>query len=50
MSIQDVVNLMIYLVNYCAPAALIINLSSWGANVIIGAVSGRGLHLDGRFK
>lgn len=50
MQIADVVSLMIYLVSYCAPAALIINISAWGTNVIIGAVSGRGLHLDGRFR
>ncbi len=48
MSLQDASELLAYLISYCAPAALLINLTSWGANVIIGAVTGKGLNLDGR--
>lgn len=48
MQVNEIVNLMIYLVSYCAPCALVINLTAWGVNVIIGAITGRGLNLDGR--
>lgn len=48
MSVQDTVGMLSFLISYCAPCALLINLTSWGVNVIIGAVTGRGLNLDGR--
>lgn len=45
MSGSEVAQVMLYLVSYCAPAAFIINLTAYGASVIIGAVSGKGLKL-----
>ena len=45
MSASDIGAIMLYLVSYCAPAAFVINLTAYGAKVIIGAVSGKGLQL-----
>jgi hypothetical protein len=36
------------LVIYCTPIALIINLTQFGANAILSAITGRGLRLNGR--
>lgn len=48
MQVQEISAVLGELITYCAPAALMINLTSWGVNVLIGAITGRGLHLDGR--
>lgn len=45
MSVSDVAQIMLYLVQYCAPAAFVINLTAYGVRVIIDAVTGRGLKL-----
>lgn len=50
MEVIDAVSLMSYLVRYCAPPALIINLTAWAVSVAIGAMTGRGLKLDGRIR
>lgn len=44
-SVSDISSIMIYLVTYCVPAAFVINLVGYGANVIIGAVTGKGVKL-----
>lgn len=36
------------LVLYCTPVALIINLTQFGANAILSAITGRGLRLNGK--
>lgn len=43
MSVNDISGVMLFLVEYCAPAALVVNLVAYGARVIIDAVTGRGL-------
>lgn len=48
MSGSEVGQIVLYLVQYCAPAAFVINLTGWGARVIIDAVTGKGLNLDGK--
>ncbi len=48
MGVSEIAEIMIYLVSYCAPAAFVINLTGWGARVIIDAVTGKGLNLDGK--
>lgn len=48
MSVSEVGQVVMYLVSYCAPAAMIINLVGWGARVIIDAITGKGLNLDGK--
>lgn len=45
MSVSDISSIMIYLVTYCAPAAFVINLVGYGANVIISAATGKGVKL-----
>lgn len=45
MSVNEISEIMLYLVNYCAPAAFVVNLVGYGARVIIDAVTGRGLKL-----
>lgn len=44
-SVSDISSIMIYLVTYCAPAAFVINLVGYGANVIISAATGKGVKL-----
>lgn len=48
MAVNDISQLLVYVLQYCVPAAFVINLVSWGAEVIISAATGRGLHLNGR--
>ncbi len=48
MSVNDIKDIVLYLVTYCAPAAFVINLSGWAARVIIDAATGKGVNLDGR--
>lgn len=45
MSVDDIRDVMIYLVSYCAPAAFVINLVAFGVRVIIGAATGKGFKL-----
>ncbi len=45
MSVNDIRDVMVYLVSYCAPAAFVINLVAYGVRVIIGAATGRGVRL-----
>lgn len=45
MSIEAIAEVLVFLVGYCAPAGLVINLSSWAVNALIGAVTGKGLKL-----
>lgn len=45
MSVNDIGQIMLYLVQYCAPAAFVINLVGYGANVIISAATGKGVKL-----
>lgn len=45
MSGSDVAQIMLFLVKYCAPAAFVINLTAYGARVIIDSVTGKGLRL-----
>lgn len=45
MSGSEVAEIMLYLVSYCAPAAFVINITGYGAKVIYGAVTGKGLQL-----
>lgn len=45
MSVNEISEIMLFLVNYCAPAAFVVNLVGYGARVIIDAVTGRGLKL-----
>lgn len=45
MQVSDIAQVMVYLVQYCAPAAFIINLTAYGVKVIIGAVTGKGVSL-----
>lgn len=45
MSVNDIGQVMLFLVAYCAPAAFVINLVGYGAKCIIGAVTGKGLVL-----
>ena len=49
MSVNDITQVVIYLVSYCAPAAFIINLTSWGARVIIYAATGKIMKGGGLF-
>lgn len=43
MSVNDISEIMVYLVRYCAPCAFVVNLVAYGTRVIIDAVTGRGL-------
>lgn len=45
MEVSDIAQVMLYLVQYCAPAAFVINLTAYGVKVIIGAVTGKGVSL-----
>lgn len=45
MSVNDITQVMIYLVKYCAPAAFIINLVGYGMRVIVDAATGKGVKL-----
>lgn len=41
MSVNDIAQVMLFLVSYCAPAAFVINLTAFGARVIIDAATGK---------
>lgn len=41
MSVNDISQVMLFLVEYCAPAAFIINLVSFGMSAIIDAATGK---------
>lgn len=45
MSMEDIGQVMLYLVQYCAPAAFVINLVAYGANCLISAATGKGFKL-----
>lgn len=45
MDVKDVADIMMFLVKYCAPAALVINLVNYGVSVIIDAITGKGFKL-----
>lgn len=45
MSVNDIGEIMKFLVIYCAPCALVVNLVGYGAKVILGAITGKGLVL-----
>lgn len=45
MSVNDITQVIIELVQYCVPAAFVINLTGWGARVVIDTVSGKGFRL-----
>lgn len=48
---MDVVNacqLIKEIVAYCTPIALVINLTQFGVNAILSAITGRGLRLNGK--
>lgn len=48
MTIADVSSLLTFILQQSVAPALIICLTQWGANVLIGAVTGRGLRLSGK--
>lgn len=41
MSVSDISQVMLFLVEYCAPAAFVINLVSFGTAAIIDAATGK---------
>ena len=45
MSVNDVKEMMFWLLQQSAPIAIVIALTRYGASVILDAVSGRGLKL-----
>lgn len=45
MSGNDIAQIMLFLVQYCAPAAFVINLTAYASRVIIDAMTGKGLRL-----
>lgn len=45
MSTSDISQVMVSLLEYCLPAAFIINLTGYGVRVIIDVVTGKGLKL-----
>lgn len=45
MSVDDIKDVVLYLVTYCTPAAFVVNLVAYGVRVIIDAVTGRGIKL-----
>lgn len=45
MNTEDIREIMLYLVGYCAPAAFVINLTGYAVRVVVDAVTGRGLKL-----
>lgn len=48
MTVADTSNLLMFILQQSVAPALIICLTQWGANVLIGAVTGRGLRLSGK--
>lgn len=50
MSVADVALVLLEIVRYCIPFAFMVNLTAWGARVVIAACTGKGLNLDGRIK
>lgn len=48
MTIADASVMLLYLVKMCAAPALLINLTQFGVNAFLSAITGRGLRLDGR--
>lgn len=48
MDVNNACMLVRDLVLYCTPVALIINLTQFGANAILSAITGRGLRLNGK--
>jgi len=45
MSVADVSRVLVELIEYCIPAAFVINLTSYGINAIIAAATGKGVKL-----
>lgn len=50
MGVSDVALVLLEIVRYCIPFAFMVNLTAWGARVVILACTGKGLNLDGRIK
>lgn len=48
MTIEDISAVLRYLISYCAAPALIINLTQFGVNALICAITGKGLRLNGK--
>lgn len=48
MTIADCSSLLAQILGICVAPALLINLTQWGANVILSAITGRGLRLSGK--
>lgn len=48
MTVEDISAVLRYLIAFCAAPALIINLTQFGVNALICAVTGKGLKLNGK--
>lgn len=48
MTIEDCSALLGYILGAAVPPALLINLTAWGANCLLSAITGRGLRLNGK--
>lgn len=45
MSVNDISQIVKYLVEYCVPSAFVINLTGYAVRVVIDVVTGKGLKL-----
>ncbi len=45
MQLNEIVEVILELVRFCAPVAFVINFTGWGIRVIIGAATGKGVQL-----